>query len=185
MSAVVFLRGVNVGGANLCKPAQLAKQLAQFDIVNIGAVGTFVVRKRVSESTLRAEIVRKLPFKCEMMIVPAKSLVDLVRQNPFARQPSAPDITHFVSVLHKSPRNLPFRLPLNLPSDKDWLLKIIAVEKQFVLGLYRRHMKAIGYLGKIEKLLGTPATTRSWKTIERISNVLTGPDQTSAARNRH
>ena len=42
MSSVVFLRGVNVGGANLCKPAELAKQLKKFDIVNIGAVGTFV-----------------------------------------------------------------------------------------------------------------------------------------------
>ena len=44
MRWVVFLRAVNVGGANLCRPAQIAKQLAKFDIVNIGAVGTFVVR---------------------------------------------------------------------------------------------------------------------------------------------
>src|SRR5438093_10386194 len=100
MASVVFLRAVNVGAANRCQPALIAKQLAKFGVVNIGAVGTFVVRKNVSESTLRAAIAKKLPFKCEIMICPAKATVDLVRKNPFARQPSSPDITRFVSVLH-------------------------------------------------------------------------------------
>jgi uncharacterized protein (DUF1697 family) len=77
MAWVVFLRAVNVGGTNRCQPALIAKQLARFDIVNIGAVGTFVVREAVSESALRAAIVRKLPFKCEIMICPAKEIVDL------------------------------------------------------------------------------------------------------------
>ena len=170
MSLVVFLRGINVGGANLCRPALLAKQLAKFNVVNIGAVGTFVVRKTVSESTLRSAIAKKLPFKCEIMIVPAKAIVDLADKDPFARQPSGPDITRFVSVLHKRPKNLP--LPLNLPSDDDWLLKIIKIKNRFVLGIYRRQMKAIGYLGKIEKILGVSATTRSWNTIQKVVQIL-------------
>jgi uncharacterized protein (DUF1697 family) len=171
MSSVVFVRAMNVGGANLCKPAQLAKQLSKFDIVNIGAVGTFVVRKKVSDSILRAKIAKKLSFKCEIMICPAKSIVDLARKDPFAHQPSGPDITRFVSVLHKRPSKLP-SLPLCLPSNEDWLLKIIAIQAQFVLGIYRRQMKAIGYLGKIEKILGVPATTRSWSTIEKVVQIL-------------
>jgi uncharacterized protein (DUF1697 family) len=171
MHWVVFLRAVNVGGANLCRPAELTKQLKKFYVVNIGAVGTFVVRENVSESNLRAAIAKKLPFKCEIMIVSAKAVVDLVKRNPFARQPSGPDITRFVSVLHKRPQKPP-PLPLCLPSDKDWLLKIVAIPNRFVLGIYRRQMKAIGYLGKIEKILGVPATTRSWNTIEKVIKVL-------------
>ena len=171
MSSVVFLRAVNVGGTNLCRPAVLAKQLGKFDVVNIGAVGTFVVRENVSESALRAAIAKKLPFKCEIMICPAKAIVDLTRKDPFARQPSGPDITRFMSVLHKRPVKMP-PLPLNLPSDNDRLLKIIAIQNQFVLGLYRRQMKAIGYLGKIEKILGVPVTTRSWNTIEKVGKIL-------------
>jgi len=58
MAWVVFLRAVNVGGTNRCQPALIAKELAKFDIVNIGAVGTFVVRKNVSESALRAALQR-------------------------------------------------------------------------------------------------------------------------------
>ena len=50
MASVVFLRAINVGGGNLCKPAQLAKDLKKFDIVNIGAVGTFVVREKASDT---------------------------------------------------------------------------------------------------------------------------------------
>src|SRR5947207_8435250 len=164
MRWVVFLRAVNVGGANRCQPALIAKQLAKFGFVNIGAAGTFVVREDVSESTLRTAIARKLPFKCEIMICPARDIIKLTSKDLYSGQPSGPDITRFVSVLHKRPRPLP-PLPLSLPSDNEWLLKIIAVQDQFVLGVYRRQMKAIGYLVKIEKLLGVPATTRSWNTM--------------------
>jgi uncharacterized protein (DUF1697 family) len=170
MRWVVFLRAVNVGGANRCQPALIAKQLAEFGIVNIGAVGTFVVREDVSGSALRAAIAKKLPFKCEIMICPARDVIKL--KDPFSPQPSGPNIVRFVSVLAKRLRALP-PLPLSLPSDDDWLVKIIAVQDRFVLGLYRRQMKAITYLGKIEKRLGVPVTTRNWNTIEKVVKILT------------
>jgi uncharacterized protein (DUF1697 family) len=171
MQWVVFLRAVNVGGTNRCQPAQIAKQLAKFGVMNIGAVGTFVVREDVSESVLRAALARKLPFKCEIMICPARDIIKLASKDPFARQPSVPDITRFVNVLAK-PLRVPPPLPLSLPSDDEWLVKIIAIQGRFVLGLYRRQMKAIGCLGKIEKLLGVPATTRNWNTIEKAIRIL-------------
>jgi uncharacterized protein (DUF1697 family) len=171
MRWVVFLRAVNVGGTNRCKPAAIAKELTKFGVVNIGAVGTFVVREDVSESALRAALARKLPFKCEIMVCPARDIIKLASKNPFARQPSDENITRFVNVLAKRLNSLP-SIPLSLPSDKDWLLKIIAIQDRFVLGLYRRQMKAISYLGKIEKLLGVPATTRSWNTIEKVVKIV-------------
>ena len=171
MPSVVFLRAVNVGTANRCQPALIAKQLAKFDVVNIGAVGTFVVRKDVSESTLRAAIAKKLSFKCEIMICPASDILKLAKKDPFARQPSCPDVIRFVNVLARR-LHPPPPLPLSLPSDDDWLLKIIAIENRFVLGVYRRQMKSISYLGKIEKLLGVPATNRNWNTIQKVAKIL-------------
>jgi uncharacterized protein (DUF1697 family) len=162
---------VNVGGANRCQPALIAKQLAKFDVVNIGAVGTFVVRKDVIESTLRAAIAKSLPFKCEIMICPARDILKLAKKDPFARQFSGPDVNRFVNVLARRLRAPP-SLPLSLPSDDGWLLKIIAIENRFVLGVYRRQMKAISYLGKIEKLLGIPATNRNWNTIQKVAKIL-------------
>src|SRR5436190_15997714 len=145
MAWVVFLRAVNVGGTNLCRPAQIAKQLLKFGVVNIGAVGTFVVRENVSESMLRAALARKLPFKCEIMICPARDIIKLASKDPFSHEPpvrlgpSGRDITRFVSVMHKRHRAPP-PLPFSLPSDKDWLLKIISIQDRFVLGLYRRQI---------------------------------------------
>jgi uncharacterized protein (DUF1697 family) len=171
MAHVVFLRAVNVGGANRCQPALIAKELAKFGVVNIGAVGTFIVRENVNESALRSAIAKKLPFKCEIMICPARDLIKLASKDPFSRQPSDPNIVRFVSVLAKRLRAPP-PLPLSLPSDDDWLLKIIAIENRFVLGLYRRQMKAISYLGKIEKIFGVAATTRNWNTIQKTVQIL-------------
>lgn len=171
MSSVVFLRGINVGTANRCRPAEIARQLAKFDVVNIGAVGTFVVRKNVSDSALRAAIARQLPFKIEIMICPARDVLELTATDPFAGQPSGPTITRFVNVLHAPLRKRP-ALPLSLPSDDDWLAKVIAIQRRFVLGIYRREMKAIGCLGKLEKLLGVPSTNRNWNTMEKVAKVL-------------
>ena len=174
MPSVVFLRAVNVGTTNRCQPAQIAKELPKFDIVNIGAVGTFVVRKNVSEAILRTAIAKKLPFKCEMMIVPGADILKLAAKDPFARQPSGPDITRFVNVLAKPLRQNP-ALPLDLPSADKWQLRIIGVQNRFIFGIYRRQMKAISYLAKLEKQLGVPSTTRNWNTIEKIVKVLEQP----------
>lgn len=171
MKWVVFLRAVNVGRANRCQPALIAKQLSKYGVINLGAVGTFVVSEEVSESALRTAIEKTLPFKSEMMICPARDLLKLASKDPFARQPSGPEITRFVNVLAKRPPSPP-PVPLSLPADGDWVLKIIAIEGRFVLGLYRRHMKAISYLGKIEKLFGVPATNRNWNTIQKVVQIL-------------
>src|SRR5204862_5222060 len=156
-------------------PALIAKELAKFDIVNIGAVGTLVVREDISESVLRKKIAVQLAkafgVKCEIMICPARDIIKLASKDPFSRHPSGPNITRFVNVLAKQLRTPP-PLPLSLPSDDDWLLKIIAIQRRFVLGLYRRQMKAITYLGKVEKIFGVAATTRNWNTIQKIVQIL-------------
>ena len=59
MALVVFLRGVNVGGHRTVRPTMLAQQLKRYDVVNIGAAGTFVVRRPIREPAsggIRAQI---------------------------------------------------------------------------------------------------------------------------------
>ena len=43
---------------------------------------------------------------------------------------------------------------------------------RMAVGEYRRHMKTIGYLGQLDSLFGTLVTTRSWKTVSAIVQVL-------------
>ncbi len=171
MALVVFLRGVNVGGHRRLRPASLAAQLKHLDAVNIGAAGTFVIRRKVSQSRLRAELARRLPFDTEIVICEGREIAGLMSRKHDARQPVRPDIVRFVSVLSKRPRMSP-PLPVILPARGPWLLKILARDGRFVFGVYRRHMKVIGYLGTVDRLFGVPATTRNWNTITAIARTL-------------
>ena len=171
MALVVLLRGVNVGGHRTFRPAVLAQQLEHLDAVNIGAAGTFVIRKAVTRAQLRAELTGRLPFSTEIVICEGREILRLMSTKHFAGHPARPDVTRFVSVLATRPRSMP-SLPVILPARGKWLLKILARDKQFVLGVYRRHMKVIGYLGTFDRLFGVPVTTRSWSTIAAIAKVL-------------
>ena len=174
MASVVFLKGINVGGHRTFRPSVLAAQLKQFDTISLGAAGTLVVRDRVPQTELRAELARRLPFEAEVAICTANEIVSLVSRDPFAREPERPGIVRFVSVLSGRPKNVP-ALPLGLPSDADWLLRILGRQGQFVFGLHRRHMKVIGHLRSLDRLFGVPVTTRSWTTITRVANLLGTP----------
>jgi uncharacterized protein (DUF1697 family) len=173
MALIVFLRGVNVGGHRTFRPSILARELSDYDVVNVGAAGTFVVRKPGSRAKFRAALLRKLPFEAEVVMCDGHDLIRLETENPFAAEPSQPDVVRFVSILSKvgSVRAL---LPVAFPSDGEWSVQVMASEGQFVFGMYRRHMKTIGYLGQIDKLYGVPATTRNWNTIVAIMRILKG-----------
>jgi uncharacterized protein (DUF1697 family) len=171
MVLVVFLRGVNVGGHRTFRPSVLARELSAFDVVNIGAAGTFVVRKPGSRTKFLTALSRKLPFEAEIVICDARDLIRLETEHPFGTRPCPTDQVRFVSVLSKAGRLLA-PLPVTFPADGEWLVRVIASQGQFVFGTYRRHMKTIGYLGQIDKLFGGPATTRNWNTIAAILRVL-------------
>ena len=171
MALVVLLRGVNVGGHRTFRPSTLAGQLKHLDAVNIGAAGTFVIRRPVSRAELRAELTSRLPFEAEIMICQGREITRLMSQNPFADQPVRSDIVRFVSVLSRRPR-AELSMPMSLPSSGKWLLRILARDNLFVFGVYRRHMKVISYLGTFDRLFGVQVTTRNWNTITAIASVL-------------
>jgi hypothetical protein len=116
------------------------------------------------------------------VICAGADIVGLMSQRSFARAPAGAGVVRFVSVLSDPPRAVP-RLPLKFPSRGRWLLKVLARDGRFVIGVYRRHMKVIGYLGALDRLFGVPATTRNWNTVAAIARVLTAspaPDRRPA-----
>jgi uncharacterized protein (DUF1697 family) len=145
--------------------------MSDYDVVNVGAAGTFVVRKPGSRAQFRTALLRKLPFDAEVVLCDGRDLLRLEAENPFATEPSSSDVVRFVSILSKA-GSVRASLPVTFPSDGEWLVRVIASDGQFVFGMYRRHMKTIGYLGQIDKLYGVPATTRNWNTIIAIVRIL-------------
>jgi uncharacterized protein (DUF1697 family) len=176
VALVVFLRGVNVGGHRTFRPSVLAAELKRFDAVSIGAAGTFVIRRPVTHAQIRAEVARRLSFDSEIVVCAGRDIVKLVAEDPFAGEAPPPGVVRFVSVLSRRPRLAP-PTPVRFPATGEWLLTIVARRNRFVLGMYRRHMKVIGYLGGLDRLYGVPLTTRNWNTITAIATVL-GRDRT-------
>jgi uncharacterized protein (DUF1697 family) len=177
MALVVFLRGVNVGGQRNFRPSILARKLSDYDVVNVGAAGTFVVRRPGSRAKFRAALLRRLPFEAHVLLCQGRDLMRLEMENPFGPEPYPSDVVRFVSILSKA-GGVRASLPVAFPSDAEWLVRVMASEGQFVFGMYRRHMKTIGYLGQIDKLYGAPATTRNRNTIAAILGILKGQSNT-------
>ena len=181
MALVAFLRGVNVGGHKTFRPSVVAKALSKYDVVNVGAAGTFVIRRPGARAEFLAVMRKHLPFECAVALCDGRDLLRLEAENPWgAAQPDA-DVVRFVSVLVKTgtPHAKP---PFALPSKDEWLVRIVAADKRFVFGEYRRHMKTIGYLSQMDKEFGATATTRNWNTIGAVLRILKGPGEKVRSR---
>jgi uncharacterized protein (DUF1697 family) len=171
VALVVLLRGINVGGHRRLRPTALARDLKHLDAVNIGAAGTFVIRRPVAQAQLRAEVARRLPFEAEIVIVRAAEIARAIAHESFLQHPVRPDTVRFVSVLSRRPVSKP-SVPMILPDTGEWLVKVVALDQRFVFGVYRRHMKVIACLGALDRLFGVPLTTRNWNTLTAVAHVL-------------
>lgn len=149
----------------------VARELGAYDVVNVGAAGTLVVRRPGRRADFLPELRRKLPFEVEVAFCDSSDLVRLEMENPFGAEPSRPDVVRFVSVLLKAGR-CKVALPMALPETGEWCVRILGWQNRLVFGVYRRQMKTIGYLGQLDEFFGAPVTTRSWNTILSVLRIL-------------
>jgi uncharacterized protein (DUF1697 family) len=172
VSSVVFLRGVNVGGARVFRPKVFSDDLDHLGCVNVGAAGTFVIRERIAEAKLRAEIVKRLPFETHVMICRGETIIEIVDRDPFAQGKADKKLRRFGSVMSGKPKQVP-RLPVAEPAAA-WLTKLIGVEDRLAWGWWRTldgvHFRDPNML--IEQRLGVKATTRNWNTFEKLRDIL-------------
>ena len=173
MALVAFVRGINVGGSRRFRPSLLAKELSNHDVVNVGAAGTLVIRKPGPRAKFLAKLRRKLPFEAEIACCEGRDLIRLALENPFGSARARPDVVRFVSILSRTGSGAP-SVPIVLPAAGEWFVRVIGSKDRFVFGVYRRHMKTIGYLGQIDKLFGAAATTRNWNTVLAVVRILKG-----------
>lgn len=171
MTLVVFLRGINVGGHRRLRPSDVARELAAYDVVNVGAAGTLVVRRPGSKVKFLAELRLRLPFEAEIVLCSGEDLLRLEMEKPFGSMRSSPDTVQFVSFLSKANR-CEVSLPIAIPGTGKCFVRIVGSQDRILYGEYRRHMKTITYLGQIDELAGSPATTRSWTTILAVVRIL-------------
>jgi uncharacterized protein (DUF1697 family) len=172
MALVVFVRGANVGGHRRFRPSLVAKELQRYGVVSVGATGLFVVRNPGPPARFRAELLRHLPFDTHVVACDGQDVLALEKSAAFDDADEAADVVRFVSVL-AAPVPTPLRrMPFGIPTNDEWYVRLLGRKKEFVFGVYRRHMKTISYLGQIDAALGVPVTTRNWNTIAAVVKIL-------------
>jgi uncharacterized protein (DUF1697 family) len=175
MALVVFLRAVNVGGQRTFRPSVLSQDMAEWGVVNVGAAGTFVVRKAIAQRALRAEFLRRLPFHTEIVICGGRDLIDLASADPFPDEPAIPPKQRYISVMATRPRAVPL-LPICYPAGDLWETKVLGVRGRFAYGFWR-HLGGRSFVipnEVVEKNLGVVATARNWNTICAVRDILKG-----------
>jgi uncharacterized protein (DUF1697 family) len=165
MQVVAFLRAVNVGGKTL-RTAALADALG---LVNVAAAGTFVALQARSAAAVAAAIRKRLPFETEVIALPGSEILALLEGSPFARAQG--DAQRFASFLAGEPGSV--RLPVDRPEGSDWEVRVALVSGRCALCLRRPGgPRALYPNAVVEKVLGVPATTRGWATLEAVGKIL-------------
>lgn len=124
------------------RPSTLTQEMSAYELVNVGAAGTFIVRRPGPCGKFRSELLRKVPFEARLALCKGSDILRLESENPFGRKPSLPATVQFVSILPK-PSAIQVSLPIQFLTAGEWLVRVVGVEGQFVFGTYRRHMRSV------------------------------------------
>ena len=170
---VAFLRGINVGGHKLIKMEALAKVFVSAGFQN---VRTFVASGNVvfdSSEEDAGAVARKIErrlrkaFEHQIAVVvrALEELQSMVKRNPFKRIEDQKDVMLCAVFFAADPPKL--RLPITSITEN---LEVFAVRDGAAFVICRR--KQNGWFGFpnnfVEKQFGVTATTRQWRTIEKI-----------------
>jgi hypothetical protein len=106
------------------------------------------------------------------LLAPALGASDVINtrleaKHSFDTLLSAAGIVRFVKLLSRSGRR-PSSMPITIPHEQDWFVRVTTLTNRHAVGKYRRHMKMIGYLGQLDALIGTRIATRSCNTVNAI-----------------
>ena len=172
MSLVVFMRAVNVGGHKVFRPSAFVDEIAHLNSINVGAAGTIVIRRSLTEKAARDEFNKRLQFEAKLFICNGRDILALIKSDPFSETESTTEIRFYVSVLDRRPTELP-RFPLFLPAGDQWQFHVAGISGRFVMIVSRRIGKpGLDINAFVEKQFGVSATTRNWNTLVKIGRIL-------------
>lgn len=176
---IALLRGINVGGANRLPMAELRDELSGLGFEN---VTTYIASGNVvldangdldadDAETLAGRIATTIEtrhgFRPRVLVLSAAEFRRAMEANPFREGESEPKTLHLYFLAEQ-------------PTDVDASVLEAAASptERWELGghvLYLHAPDGIGrskLAGRIESLLGVPATARNWRTVTRVWEIV-------------
>jgi uncharacterized protein (DUF1697 family) len=172
---IALLRGINVGGKNKLPMKELKTLLEQLDLQNIRTYiqsGNVVFESPKSELnqlavTIREAINTAHGFDPNVLLLPAEAFAQAIKANPFPEAEADPKSLH-LSFLTANPEQPDLAGMENIRTETE---RFILRNRVFYLhapdGIGRSKLAA-----RVEKLLGVPATSRNWRTVNKIMEMV-------------
>lgn len=170
-----FLRGINVGGNNIIRMADVRKALEAAgcsDVKTVLASGNVVftsedadvsaARERV-ESALEGVAGRRIAALTRSM----SQIQSLVTRNPFGDVEVTPETRLYVTFL---PEGATSRLPIPYRTPRGELTMLERTESELIsVLLLLDGSRSVDVMALIEKEFGSGVTTRNWNTVVKVA----------------
>lgn len=169
VATVVLMRAVNVGGHAVVRPKAVASRLEAFDVISLGAAGTFLVRRPPPSARLTEAFQKALGFETEVIQLPLPELAGLLDAGPADWRSPPAGTRRFLTFLAADPVRVP-SLPLAAPAGAGWHLRVLDRQGRS-LRTIRKLPTSVPWTYPnpvIEKAFGVPATTRGWETLDEL-----------------
>lgn len=173
---IVLLRGINVGGKNKLKMADLRDALSNLGYANVQTYiqsGNILLKSSEDETTLRQQVERLLEkefaLSIKTVIRTSEQLKQMVANCPFSEEQIAEVAANseteslYVAMLAEEPQIKQIEKLKSLDLGKDQY-KIVGRD---VFLLFDQSIRNSKLALQVEKL-GEPITTRNWKTINKL-----------------
>lgn len=181
---IALLRGINVGGKNIIKMAELKHM---FEAMGMGQVQTYIQCGNVlfeseeAEGTLRKRIEREIElafgFSIAVMLRTAEELKRIAANCPFSEEEiceaeaSAEGESLYVSFLLEEPTQEGIDRLSAFESESDKY----RIEGREIFLLFRQSIRKSKLANNLQKL-NVPATVRNWKTINKLVDLVSAKE---------
>ncbi len=174
---IILLRGINVGGNKKVPMADLKKLLEQngakhvLTLLNSGNVIAALDNEpeAVIEARLSALIEAHFGFAVPILVRTAKTIYQLVKEDPFRTVPVTKDTRLYITFL-KEPSTHTLTLPWQ---TADAAFTILQVKDRIIYSvLDLGQIQTTKGMEMLDKLFGKNNTTRNWNTIQLIHQKL-------------
>lgn len=173
MKYIALLRGINIGRKNRIKMADLKEFFKLMDFNNIKTYlqsGNVIFEHNLDNtekiaSEIEKELIKTYEFPVNVIIRTKNGLEDVINNNPFINEDNVDIDKLHVTFLQKIP-DKEIVLDLDLKKSENEKFKII--DKEIYLYLPDGYARTKLNNNIFEKKLNTIATTRNWKTVNKL-----------------